>query len=271
MKTAWSFKSGRQVADRNGLVARSPRTNGGILSKNFIYFATMAGILFFAFVATAQTNGPSDAETQGQRLAQELCNTHPAQDFTNSGVLKIISGDKHYDVPIHIFTKIINPHSWEVFLSGGIWEYHIVHTDHELNEYFDDAEDIVAPLPLTDVQKNTPFAGSDFWIYDLGLEFLHWPEQKVIKKEFMRGRGCMVLESTNPSPTPNGYSRVDSWIDEETLGIVHAEAYDKDGKLLKVFDPKSFKKVNGQWELQDMEIKNVQTGSRTRIEFDLGK
>ena len=78
----------------------------------------------------------------------------------------------------------------------------------------------------------------------------------------------MVLESVNPDPT-NGYSRVDSWVDEETYGIVHAEAFDPKGKLLKVFDPRSFKKVNGQWELQGMEIRNVQTGSRTRIEFDL--
>jgi hypothetical protein len=41
--------------------------------------------------------------------------------------------------------------------------------------------------------------------------------------------------------------------------------------LLKEFAPKSFKKVNGQWELQEMEIRNVQTGSRTRLEFDLKK
>ena len=26
----------------------------------------------------------------------------------------------------------------------------------------------------------TPFAGSDFWVADLGLEFFHWPEQKVL-------------------------------------------------------------------------------------------
>jgi hypothetical protein len=115
----------------------------------------------------------------------------------------------------------------------------------------------------------TPFANSDFWIADLGLEFLHWPGQKILKKEFSRGRGCMVLESLNPNPSTTGYSRVVSWIDEESSGIVHAEAYDAQNKLLKVFDPKSFKKVNGQWELQDMEIRNVQTGSRTRIEFDL--
>lgn len=114
-----------------------------------------------------------------------------------------------------------------------------------------------------------PFADSDFWIADLGLEFFHWPEQKILRHEMRRGRSCKVLESINPSPSTNGYSRVVSWIDNESGGIVHAEAYDAKDKLLKEFDPKSFKKVNGQWELQDMEIRNVQTGSRTRLEFDL--
>jgi hypothetical protein len=86
-----------------------------------------------------------------------------------------------------------------------------------------------------------------------------------------RGRACKVLESTNPSSTTNGYSRVVSWIDNESGGIVQAEAYDFKNKLLKEFAPKSFKKVNGHWELQEMEIRNVQTGSRTRLEFDLEK
>ncbi|MEI9961977.1 MAG: outer membrane lipoprotein-sorting protein [Limisphaerales bacterium] len=54
------------------------------------------------------------------------------------------------------------------------------------------------------------------------------------------------MESTNPNPSTNSYSRVVSWIDSENNGIIHAEAYDAKNKLLKVFDPKSFKKVNGQ-------------------------
>ena len=117
----------------------------------------------------------------------------------------------------------------------------------------------------------TPFAHSDFWLCDLGLEFFHWPAQKVLPKttNLKRGRAYTLLESTNPNPATNGYSRVRSWIDKETGGILEAEAYDAAGKLLKEFEPKSFKKVNGQWELQDMEIYNDQTRSRTRIEFDL--
>jgi hypothetical protein len=119
----------------------------------------------------------------------------------------------------------------------------------------------------------TPFAGSDFWICDLGLEFFHWPAQKVLPKptNLVRGRDYTLLESTNPNPSTNGYSRVLTWIDKETGGILQAEAYDASGRLLKEFAPKSFKKVNGQWELQEMEIRNVQTGSRTRLEFDLNK
>jgi len=56
---------------------------------------------------------------------------------------------------------------------------------------------------------------SDFWIADFGLEFLFWPEQKILKKEFHNNCACVVLESTNPSSRTNGYARVVSWIDEE--------------------------------------------------------
>jgi hypothetical protein len=81
---------------------------------------------------------------------------------------------------------------------------------------------------------------------------------------------CNKLESVHPRPKDKGYSRVVSWIDTDSGGIVHADAYDAKGERVKQFAPKEFKKVNGQWQLQEMEIRNLQTGSSTRIEFDLG-
>ena len=126
-------------------------------------------------------------------------------------------------------------------------------------------------LHLNGNETAVPFADSDFWLGDLGLEFFHWPSQKILPKTttLKRGREYTLLESINLTPPTNGYSRVLSWIDRESGGILAAEAFDAKGKLLKEFEPKSFKKVNGQWELQEMEIRNVQTGSRTRLEFDL--
>jgi YD repeat-containing protein len=114
-----------------------------------------------------------------------------------------------------------------------------------------------------------PFAGSDFWVADLGLEFLHWPTQRVLRREMRHGQPCAVLESLNPRPAPTGYARVVSWVDTDNGGILHADAYDARGQLMKEFDPSGLKKVNGQRKLEEMEMRNRKTGSHTWIKFDL--
>jgi hypothetical protein len=73
----------------------------------------------------------------------------------------------------------------------------------------------------------------------------------------------------NPKPEGAGYARVLSWIDNETGGLLRAEAYGADQKLVKEFSLRSFKKVNGQWQLREMEIISYPADSRTRLEFEL--
>ena len=114
-----------------------------------------------------------------------------------------------------------------------------------------------------------PFAGSDFSPADLGLEFLHWPAQKLIKGEMRMGRWCDVLESAHPQPPPGAYARVVSWVDHETGGLIRAEAHDARGRLVKTFSLRNFKKVDGRWQLKEMEIINETADTRTRLEFDL--
>jgi hypothetical protein len=218
--------------------------------------------VFIAFAATAQTsNGLSASDIQGRELAAELLSETPVTNFTESGVLRIRNSQGTTNIPISFQTKV-GEGSWRVIYSATMGHTTdslvIVHRDGQSNEYFNSSE-----------KAMTPFAGSDFSVADLGLEFFHWPEQKITSHETRRMRDCTVLESDNPNPSAGGYSRVVTWIDNQTLGIIHAEAYDAKGKLLKIFDPKSLKKVNGQWELQDIEIRNVQTRSRTWIRFNL--
>jgi hypothetical protein len=241
------------------------------------------GLLAAFGVAAATTNELSNAEIQGRKLAQQLCESRPAENATNTGTLKIKKqGSAWADHPIR-FRLNIAPTNWGIVYcsdystnndilstSSSASVLEIIHNGSQPNEYFlHDGSCLGAPIRGQDTMKS--YANSDFWIADLGLEFFHWPQQKVLKKEVKRSRGCTVLESANPQSDTNGYSRVVSWIDSETAGIVQAEAYDFKNKLLKEFAPKSFKKINGQWELQEMEIRNVQTGSRTRLEFDLDK
>jgi hypothetical protein len=238
---------------------------------------------FGAFAAA--TNDLSDAEIQGRQLAQKLCDAQPTESFTNTGVLQIRDAKgRRMDFPIKC-EVMVTPTNWlslyealDTHVGTGD-KLKITHQALLPNQYAAGGaymgELSFSVLDHYNVHTESglmfPFCHSDFWLADLGLEFFHWPEQKILKHELRRSRACTVLESTNPNPSTNGYSRVVSWIDNETLGIIHAEAYDAQGGLFKEFDPKSFKKVNGQWELQEMEIRNDQTGSRTRLEFDVKK
>jgi len=122
---------------------------------------------------------------------------------------------------------------------------------------------------LDEGQAILPFAGSDFWMIDLGLEMFRWPHQRVIERKLRRGELCSVLVSRPAKDIEGGYSKVVSWVDEDTMGIVRAEFFDGEGKLLKIFEPKSFKKIEGQWHLKEMEMRNEQANTRTSIVFDL--
>lgn len=268
----------------------------------------LALVLFFAVGATAETtNALSGVEIKGRELAQQLISARPETNVNLSGLMKIKDGQGNsFQFYIALSTFITNPlivsNGWASSYSfgnntnlngplninpknqydnGSLSGVFICHFDS--NAFAIKYKTYRIQLTGSGVgdysiaQLNDPwvsvFTNSDFWIADLGLEFFHWPAQKTLPKttNLKRGREYTLLESTNPNPPTNGYSRVLSWIDKESGGILQAEAYDAKGKLLKVFEPKSFKKVNGQWELQEMEIRNVQTGSRTRLEFDLKK
>jgi hypothetical protein len=263
-------------------------------SPPLFHRAAMAAVIYLlAFGAMAQTtNDLSGMEIRGRQLAQQLLEQRPVESFTNTGVLQI-RGAKGGRSNVPVKCEVIAPatnSNWESIYEASATNQSVklvvIHGANQVNEYFYATNSaieipILGDIPmlghlfhshqLTGSQTLTPFAGSDFWLADLGLEFFHWPDQKILKGETMSGRFCKVLESTNPDPPTNGYSRVVSWIDNESLGIVQAKAYDTKGKLLKSFYPKDVKKVDGQWQVGSMTIDNIQTGSRTKLIFDLKK
>src|SRR6185436_20556371 len=93
-----------------------------------------------------------------------------------------------------------------------------------------------APKPLPRTQAARPLGSSDFWLTDLGMDFLHWPSQRIIKTQMIKSRWCNVLESINPNPAPGQYARIISWLDKESGGPLLAEAYDANGKRVKEFE-----------------------------------
>jgi len=238
---------------------------------NFEFSGPLALTLLLLAAVTAPAADAPDADLAGQQLAQRLLDQRPTENYTNTGVLHLHPAHgPRADIPLRCEIKVTAT-NWSMIYEAAVGTGEgvvITHADARPNQYQYHAQN-GKTVTLAGDQLMTPLAGSDFWIADLGQEFLHWPQQKLLKKEVKRSQGCSVLESTNPHPSTNGYARVVSWIDTENQGFVQAFAYDADGQLLKEFYPKDVKKINGQWQVGMMEMDNDQTGSRTRLEFNL--
>jgi hypothetical protein len=215
------------------------------------------------------TNDLATAVREGRELAQQLRNARPDANFTNSGTLVIRASKKQRNTIRFNSRVVVTETNWTSFYeatdgTNNLATFSVEHQPDAPSHYRLDCTN-----ELDASQTTLPFAKSDFWLADLGLEFFHWPVQLLTRKEIKRGESCSVLESRNPSPPPGGYSRIVSWIDNDTGGILLAEAYDAKGKLLKEFRPTEFEKVNGEWHLREMEMENVQTGSSSTLIFDL--
>jgi len=239
------------------------------LFRFLILLPALAAVAAMEPASQPITLSPEQAAKEGRALVDEMLSQQPDENVV-TGKMSIrtkIKNKEYTEFPIE-FRTIVTSTNWCSIYSAMDTEVTVIHNGVKPNEYR-----LHAPngkiVTLTAEQANTPFADSDFSIADLGLEFLHWPDQRLLQKEMKRSRSCRVLESINPHPVAGSYSRVKSWVDAESHGIVLAEAYDLNGKELKEFAPKDFSKVNGQWQLEEMQISNVQTGSRTTVKFNL--
>ena len=230
----------------------------------------LAAVVAFPALVVVGADDAQDPAQAGRQLAAQLLAQRPTQNYTNHGVLRI-KGTGGYraeaDLGVAITVTATNWSTTYTIGTGAAETLRIVHTDGAPNRYYYQAPRAAVSEVAGDATMS-PVAGSDFWIADLGLEFLHWPKQTLLKKEVKRSRGCSVLESINPHPAASAYSRVVSWIDTESGGLVQAFAYDLDNKRLKEFYPNDFKKVDGQWQVGIMEMENDQTDSKTLLKMD---
>lgn len=214
-----------------------------------------------------------DMDRDGQELAAKLRDVVPEGNSSFSGVLQITSRDDTVRfVPIASDISV-TPTNWVVTYrstptNGAPAEtLTITHAAGQRSRYVH-ASGGVSSAP---VQLHSAFAGSDFWLIDLGLEFFHWPKQRRLRHEMRNSRSCYVLESIDPSATDAGYARVLSWVDIEYNGVIRAEAYDRADKLVKEFKVDSFRKVDGRYQLESMKIRSRATGQETELKFDLQK
>lgn len=221
----------------------------------------------------AETNQLSEAQLDGLRIAKEVRELRLMEDAR--GILKIYKGRPlSAEIPFRLLNSTTSSNWSATFTAETTNQVHVatltvVHSENAPNVY-QLSDGTNSPTTLNCGDLMTSFADSDFSAADFGLDFLHWSGQRLLTNQVHRSQSCHKLESVNSHPVTNGYTRVVSWIDIDTGGIVEAEAW-SGKKKLKVFEPTSVQKVNGQYVVKELEMRNVQAGTRSVLVFNYDK
>jgi hypothetical protein len=238
----------------------------------------LASLLWAALPALADPPVAGDPAA-GKALAEQIRNALPEENSEIKGTLIIRAGGQTKNVPV-VCKVIIRDGAWETdydtaaTADAGAEQLIVIHRTNAPVEYLyarspAPSAPLPKPAPMSPAEAAaTSLAGSDFSAADLGLDFLHWPQQRQFRSEMRLGQVCYVLESRDPEAKSIG--RVTSYIDKESNGLLIAEAYDATEHLVKHFSlsGSSFKKVNGHYRLEKMDIQDKKKHSRTELKFD---
>lgn len=211
----------------------------------------------------------------GQQLAQQMRQTQLFRSEPIRGSLQTKSrrGDRISQTILFRPNVNGNPNHSEFIVSrldgNHLW-FTILRSRQQTPLYFLSNGDSQLGKPLLPQERMSSFAGSEFWPADLGLEFFYWPHQKILSNvriKMRKGVACRVLESRKQTAVDFGYCLVRSWISREHFGLVYAEAYNSAGKRIKTFEVSDVQKIDGQWKVSELRIRDEVAKSTTKLIF----
>lgn len=116
-------------------------------------------------------------------------------------------------------------------------------------------DDLTVTIQSTDVN----------WL-DLTLAFLWWRGGSLAGREDVRGRPAFIIDIPAPATElPCAYASVRLWIDEQARMLLQAQGFDAEGTLVKMLWVKSFKKIDDQWMIKDLEVQRYPVVHRTKV------
>lgn len=115
------------------------------------------------------------------------------------------------------------------------------------------------------------FMGTDFTFEDMKqtpeLQDYHW---KLLGSESINGFDCWKVEGTPVSTDVArelGYSKLIQWIRKDNDFSIKADYWDQAGRELKHLNIIELKQIDGIWSAILIEMINVQSQHKTRLEF----
>jgi hypothetical protein len=117
--------------------------------------------------------------------------------------------------------------------------------------------------------RSESFAGSDFSYEDIAERVLDDFRYRFLPEEnTSEGHKTFKIEATPVAPGLSQYGFIYYWVGQDVPVILHAELYDKQGRLVRTFHASQLKKVSGIWGARRLEMSSARENSRTVFTID---
>ncbi len=113
-----------------------------------------------------------------------------------------------------------------------------------------------------------PIIGTDYTAFDLQMPFVFWDEFEYEGIFRVRGRPCHIFRMVPPASFREerpGLSGVRMFLDAEFQALFRAESIGEDGEVERVFSVIDFKKVQDEWIVKTIDLRDERTRDKTRF------
>ena len=125
---------------------------------------------------------------------------------------------------------------------------------------------------VTPRERSEKFAGTDFTYEDVEervLDDFHY--RLLSENETIDGYKTYKVEAKPVDEGWSQYGHIYYWVGQTVPVILHAEMYDRDGKLVRELHASALKKVSGIWGARHVEMQSVAEKTRTVLTVDEAK
>ncbi|MGJ3243725.1 MAG: outer membrane lipoprotein-sorting protein [Opitutales bacterium] len=220
---------------------------------------------------------------EGERLLHTLRNQHPAGDFIFRFQLEHFPeiGETTTYEGLLWGTWIDGAQVFRIHLGGGgaspgeIAYRFLIRSGpdgfiYRLAEPSADDPGDPEPVQLTGPDRFEPLMpGLTYTPFDLQLPFLYWEDLRYRGTDRVIGRPAYRFLAVAPEDSAVGETRplagISLAVDADFYALLRADYLDPDGETLRSLRLLNFKKVQDQWIVRRLDVKNSETREKTRF------
>jgi outer membrane lipoprotein-sorting protein len=125
---------------------------------------------------------------------------------------------------------------------------------------------------VTPRERSEKFAGTDFTYEDVQERVLDDFNYRLLSEnELIDGHKTYKVEAKPLDAGRSQYRYIYYWVGQSVPVVLHAEMYDRDGKLVRELHASALKKVSGIWGARHVEMRSVEGRTRTVLTIDEAK